>query len=108
MLGIALEPHPAGFDIAAISLAETGRGAHHAVFEDATGAVGGLVQGIELGRGKPRRLGEDRIGDIGGAAVERRHRVDHKAHLVDRGGVGHRLLSKLTCHPESRDPLIRF
>ena len=81
MLGGAGEPHPAGLDIAPISLAEARRRAHHAVFEDAADAVGRPVQRIQLGGGEFRGFLEDGIGDIGGAAIEGRHRVDDKAHL---------------------------
>ncbi len=98
MLGGAGQTHPAGLDIAAIGLAETGRGAHDAVFEDAADAVGGLVERIQFGGGEARRLGEDRPskigGDIGGGPIEPSQRVDHKAHLGERGGVGHRFLPR--------------
>src|SRR5258708_17477242 len=56
MRGIAGEPHPAALGVAPIGLAKARRGAHDTVFEDAAGAVGRLVQRIELRPRKTRRL----------------------------------------------------
>ncbi len=91
MRGIAVQPHPAGIDIAAIGLAKAGRGAHDAVFEDAADAVGRLVQRVELAGGELRRLAEYRVGQLRlDQPAERRHRVDREAHVLKRRGIRHR------------------
>ena len=97
------EPVPAALDMAGIGLAKPRGGAHHAVFEDAADPVGRLVQRRQHGRSKFRRLTKDRadqlrLGHL--VAGQQRHRADsrdlieHKAHLGDRGGIGHRSVSR--------------
>ena len=94
IIGIALQPHPSGFDIALIGLAETGRGADDAVFEHAADTVGRLVQRVEFGGGETGGLAEDRVGDIAlDSALQRCPasgvRIEHEAHFFDGSGIGH-------------------
>ena len=92
--GSHASPHPAGLDIAPIGLAKAGRRAHHAVFEDAADPVARLVERLQFRRGETCRLVKDRVrkigGKIGAAVPQPRHRVDHEAHLGERGGIRHR------------------
>ena len=90
-----MQPHPSGLDIAPVRLAESGRGAHDAVFEHAADPVGRLVQRVEFGGGETRGLGEDCVGDIAlDGTVRRRQRVEHKAHFFQGCGIRHGLTSR--------------
>ena len=101
VIGGGGKPAPAAFDIAGIGLAKSRRGAHDTVFEDAADTVGRLVQRRQRARREPCRLAEDRFDKVRvrravtgqrGQLADPRHLLQHKAHLGDRGGVGHRSL----------------
>ncbi len=107
IFGIGGEPVPAALDMAPIGLAKPRRGPHHAVFEDAADPVARSVQRRQHRFGEPRRLAQDRFDHVGvgGLAARRsRGRLQRKAHIGERRGIGHGTIPPAGAPECSRPP----